>query len=637
MFDFEQIESIIHKRSPYPVKENIKQAKRVEVHAEGKYPTELIEGRRPFELEFIRDYRKEIYKSKTKGVVNKVISSLEKIRRSPEWGSTYPPMPPVIKKGETLEDYLEKGIRGFYSLTNFIFNYYLKSYLIDSNLGVLWKVDSVSETEYFKPYPEVYDSDDILWHSESDLVLEEEDDTYTYWTNEFIQRYEFDKSRKLVLIYEEPNPFGFIPFVKAKSRIKEIENGFIVNESRIDPMVEDLDEAAREYSDQQASVVNYLFPERWEYASEPCSECKDLVTGISTGIISIEGQAPTQCKSCNGTGKTGQTGPYRKFVVQPPSKLEGDAAMIPPFGYVSKDASIIEIVDKRIAHHLYSALASINMQFLDQTPLNISGEAKSIDKDELNNFVYSIAEDLVYFYDESAYVISALRYGQILSDFQNYLPIVRVPERYDLLNENFILDDLLKAKEKKLSPILIAEMEKNFYKRRYYGDSDKIKYLEASIDLNPLFGMSEEDKMLLKNNDGIIEIDYVISANINKLLNEAISEDPLFLTKPKSEQKQSIKRLAEVLIGIEKPVIPVDVENVDVTEIKLTPEAAKLQAESQANLRGSVGGVTGIIQLQQSVSSGATTMEAAIAILEYVYGYNRAEAEQIIGRPKEMM
>lgn len=558
MFTQEQIETIIHKRSPYPVKENIKQAKRIEVHAEGEYPTELIEGRRPFELEFIRDYRKEIYRSKTKGTVNKVISSLEKIRRSPEWGATYPTMPPKVKSGETLEEYLEKGIRGFYSLTNFIFNYYLKNYLIDANLGVLWKSDPVGETEYLKPYPEVYDSDDVLWYSEGNLVLEEEDDTFTYWTNEFIYRYAFDGNRKLVMTSEEVNPFGFIPFVKAKSRIKEIENGFVVNESRIDPMVEELDEAAREYSDQQASVVNYLFPERWEYASEPCSECKDQVTGISTGIITIEGKMPTPCKSCNGTGKTGQTGPYRKFVVQPPSNLQGDTPVqIPPFGYVSKDSAIIEIVDKRIAAHLYSALASINMQFLDQTPLNVSGEAKAIDKDELNNFVYSIAEDLVHFYDESAYVIAAMRYQNILPDFANYLPIVRVPERYDLLNENFILEDLVKAKEKRLSPILIAEMEKNFYKKRYYGDPEKVKYLEASIDLNPLFGVSEEDKMLLKNNGGVIEIDYVISSNINKLLNEAIQNDVTFLSKPRGEQKGIIKALAEELIS-QKPTIPVE-------------------------------------------------------------------------------
>ena len=633
MFTDEQIETIIQKRSHYPVKENVKQAKRIEVHAEGEYPAELIEGRRPFELDFIRDYRKEIYRSKTKGTINKVISSLEKIRRSPEWGATYPTMPPKIKKGETLEDYLETGIGGFYSLTNFIFNYYLKSYLIDANMGVLWKVDYTAETEYLKPYPEVYDSDDILWHSEGHLVLEEEDDTYTYWTNEMITKYQVNGHRKLIKTYEMENPFGFIPFVKAKSRIKEIENGFVVNESRIDPMVEDLDEAAREYSDQQASVVNYLYPERWEYASEPCSECKDLVTGISTGIISIEGKAPTQCRSCNGTGKTGQTGPYRKFVVQPPSKLEGESVITPPFGYVSKDSSIIEIVDKRIANHLYSALASINMQFLDQTPLNISGEAKSIDKDELNNFVYSIAEDLVYFYDASAYVIAAIRYQSILPDFQAYLPIVRVPERYDLLNENFILDDLVKAKEKKLSPILIAEMEKNFYKKRYYGDADKVKYLEASIDLNPLFGVSEEDKMVMKNNGGVVEIDYVISSNINKLLSQAIENDAAFLLKTKSEQKDVIKGLAEELIGIAKPYLPAEGE-VDVTDIQVTPESAKLQAESQAALRGSVGGVTGIIQLQQSVSAGTTTKEAAIAILEYVYGYNRSEAQQIIGNPQ---
>lgn len=58
------------------------------------------------------------------------------------------------------------------------------------------------------------------------------------------------------------------------------------------------------------------------------------------------------------------------------------------------------------------------------------------------------------------------------------------------------------------------------------------------------------------------------------------------------------------------------------------------EAEARANLRGSVGGVTGIIQLQQSVANGFTSKEAAVATLMFVYGYEKTEAEQIIGEPR---
>ena len=72
------------------------------------------------------------------------------------------------------------------------------------------------------------------------------------------------------------------------------------------------------------------------------------------------------------------------------------------------------------------------------------------------------------------------------------------------------------------------------------------------------------------------------------------------------------------------------------TGIDIIIDDAKVdkEAEARATLRGSVGGVTGIIQLQQSVANGFTSKSAAVATLMFVYGYEKSEAEQIIGEPR---
>lgn len=58
---------------------------------------------------------------------------------------------------------------------------------------------------------------------------------------------------------------------------------------------------------------------------------------------------------------------------------------------------------------------------------------------------------------------------------------------------------------------------------------------------------------------------------------------------------------------------------------------SKEQAEAQANLRGSVGGVQGILSIQQSVASGDTSREAALAILGEIYGFEPKVASKILG------
>jgi len=65
-----------------------------------------------------------------------------------------------------------------------------------------------------------------------------------------------------------------------------------------------------------------------------------------------------------------------------------------------------------------------------------------------------------------------------------------------------------------------------------------------------------------------------------------------------------------------------------------TPEAEDVNKNAQAQLRGSVGGVQGIIQIQTSVQQGVTSPESAQALLELIYGFPPKEAERLIGRVK---
>jgi hypothetical protein len=56
--------------------------------------------------------------------------------------------------------------------------------------------------------------------------------------------------------------------------------------------------------------------------------------------------------------------------------------------------------------------------------------------------------------------------------------------------------------------------------------------------------------------------------------------------------------------------------------------------ESQATLKGSVGGVQALLQIQQAVSSGLTDLESAVVIVEEIYGISSELARQMIGTPK---
>ena len=69
-------------------------------------------------------------------------------------------------------------------------------------------------------------------------------------------------------------------------------------------------------------------------------------------------------------------------------------------------------------------------------------------------------------------------------------------------------------------------------------------------------------------------------------------------------------------------------------EVDASPVASEETLKAQAGLRGSVGGVQGILGIQESFSSGTTDFESAITILMEIYGFDRKVSSALLGQPE---
>ena len=69
-------------------------------------------------------------------------------------------------------------------------------------------------------------------------------------------------------------------------------------------------------------------------------------------------------------------------------------------------------------------------------------------------------------------------------------------------------------------------------------------------------------------------------------------------------------------------------------EVENIAEQALLEKrKAQATLKGSVGGVQALLEIQKSVSDGITDRTAAITIIEEIYGIDSATANKMLGTP----
>ena len=83
---------------------------------------------------------------------------------------------------------------------------------------------------------------------------------------------------------------------------------------------------------------------------------------------------------------------------------------------------------------------------------------------------------------------------------------------------------------------------------------------------------------------------------------------------------QEDKKIEESLI-IKNPYIDED-------DVK---EAKNINKKAQANLRGSVGGVTALTSLIESVNTGLISKESAVSVIKGVYGYTETKAKDMVG------
>lgn len=537
-------------------------AKRLARHADGKNYGELIETRRPGESKRIKKYRQAIIVEKTKETWSSVITELGKIRKADDWGVRYEveKFPAKIAKGETLQDYCETKYPNFGSLTNWIFQALLKKYSVDSHCAILnMPLEEVDTVEFRRPYNFLFPAANVYEFSENQysILLSKKTVEYEeggtkmkgkvfYVVNtETIERWEqinskLDFQRASVLEHK----FGYLPVRLTKGVVADTEDESSVWESRFMPMAPALDECIREYSDLQAAVVQHLHPEKAVVKNQECSECN--------GIGKIQGKGglepPKSCEKCGGTGWVA-SGPYKNYMYAPKQLGQADDIKWPPVVYIDKPgvAEIIKLQNERVADHQYQALASINMHFLWKVPINESGVAKAVDQDALNNFVNLVTEDLISIMDWTYKCTNDWRYTFLVEseeDRNSWLPKVPVPTNFNILSSTYYIDEIKKARDGKVNPLLINYLELAYTNKMFNADHSLKDKLSAIIDLDPLSGYSHDDKGAMIMNKGVEDLDYIISCNISAFIRTAIEKDQRFISKTYDEKMAVLRELA---------------------------------------------------------------------------------------------
>lgn len=572
------------------IKEAREKAEVLEYHFDNEYPEELLRVQHPSEELWMREYRKRRWQSPSKVFTGRVYQFLQKIQQADDfkirWESDYKKTGIAEKVGNqinTLEYYVKNLMPLVPDLETWTFNVFLKMYLQDANaiVAILPKIsefieypERVTELDWTKPYPQIFESDDLIYESDNWVLVEVEeweDQNKVEW-----QQFLAITTEGLVLFrqigpYKDANPFKifFIPFqfqhlpvIKVGNVIDEEEDGHLLYDSVLEPCLPAWNEVLYRTDDLNVLYAVHALPQKWALRLSPCKTCN------GTGERSNSKNEKVRCGDCKGSGRA-STSPFGLMEVNidrisaiNPTPL---VPPIPPAGYIERPTDAVKLFQEDIVYKEFQGFKAIGLEILGQIPANQSGIAKEFDRKELNTFCYSVCVHLASVYRLASYHILYQRYNSLFASallteekVQNALPSITVPTDFDVLTSEIIGDMLAKARASNFSPIIINGIEMDYVEKLYGENSPQKIYLKLVAALDPLPYKTIDEKTVLLSSNGCAKVDYVLSANLSSFIMILSESDPMWFKKDLTQQRADVMQMAvEKNAQINAGIVPI--------------------------------------------------------------------------------
>jgi len=549
------------------ISEGYEIAQRVRVHADGLYPQKLIDTLRPNEPLEIKEYRKSIFKSYTKGYFNKILTLLSKIQKSEDWRIDFPAFEGATPEKEKISRYLSENYPYFDSLENYVFSILLKTLLTDPNAIIfVLPIDfNIAQNEFYEPFAFVYNCEDVLFFEKNLLIVKQSivgtKENYIFCDSENVCFVEVDKSNEkhVITFVEYKNIIGEIPSFRFGGEIKkttqkpnDIE---FLYDSFVTPCLNNFDEAARLYSDHQANLVLHIYPEKYIYQSSECKSC----TG--TGRVRFHNDTTNEtetvsCNACKGSGF--KVSPFGVHEINPRAMNENSNIPSPPIGYIEKPLGLIQALKTEINEQCRQGLSSLGLEFLYEVPASQSGIAKEFDREEINTFVGMVARHLVEnIVKPIIWYTMQWRYKVSLTEntIKKNMPIVNVPTKFDTLTSEIIGNRLKNSIQNGYDYSTRKALEFQYAEKEFGKGSAQVKLLKTLYELETMHNKTEDEKMTILANRGVSQIDYVVSSNLGAFINRAINEVPNYLDLPYKEKKAKAYEYAnETIKALPNPI-----------------------------------------------------------------------------------
>lgn len=549
----------------------VEHARALEVHADGRFPYELLRRRAPNEHPEEFRYRRQNYQPITTPTWEKAEKTVNRVWNRNNFKVVWDDddSTPTEEKAQTYFETIYPEYKSIYSyFENVITPFNFK----DPNAVVVVKPrtiptkrdvngdEVIDDTELLEPIAFLYESDRVLEYSQGVFVLaltservklsddakgERSGHVYEFYDDQSIWRLVetgTKTERKIIIELLIEHKLGFLPAWRLSGKPQALDERTI-NMSFFSAALPYLNLAVIDASTLFMSKHAHAFPQRWEIVN-PC-----VAQGCDRGrIYSDDRTTHTACTTCHGTGGVTAQSPLGTMQIRTPDKTDDPDVFAsiptPPFGYEEPSDTIMKFLRDEINTGEEKAFMFININ-VSNTQIQ-GGETATkiiIDREEMFAFLLKITNAV---YDLLGNVINAaghMRYDN--SDIQFKMPEITKPQEFRIRNQEELTAEIARAQESGSPDTIIKELLKELYEIRF----NLVANRDAMINL-----IFFTDRALTKSdldiNAGIsigtfAKWEKVLHDSIEIFIKDAVIENKDFFEMDLVDQRTKIQELAQ--------------------------------------------------------------------------------------------
>jgi hypothetical protein len=147
------------------------------------------------------------------------------------------------------------------------------------------------------------------------------------------------------------------------------------------------------------------------------------------------------------------------------------------------------------------------------------------------------------------------------ADIEAMLPKVLIPNTFDVVGSGYLVEEMKIAKDSGINDAVLAQIEKELIRKRFADQPMLQKQLFDAYDLDPMSGMTEDEKALRVSNRGASKQDYIISSYITDFVRRAYETEANFGERSSEEKLAVLRRFADEKMRAVSAAAAIDIRN----------------------------------------------------------------------------